>query len=93
MVHDAVTLCEFQKTKGLSQNLRIHQERLFSFLAPILSACIIISSLIHEVTTLMEKLFKFWDHHLSIQIAYLIRKGFLKHVMQAMVHGYERKEF
>jgi len=41
----------------------------------------------------MEKLFKFWDRHLSVQIAYLIKKGFLKHVMQVMVHGYERKEF
>jgi len=65
----------------------------FFFLVPILSACIITSSLIHEVTTLMKQLFKFWDRHLSVQIAYLIKKGFLKHVMQAMVHGYERKEF
>ena len=31
----------------------------FPFLAPILSACIITSSLIHEATTLMERLFKF----------------------------------
>ena len=67
-----------RKTKGSSQNLRIHQERLFSFLAPILSACIITNSLIHEATTLMEKLFKFWERHLSVQIAYLIEKGFLK---------------
>jgi hypothetical protein len=51
------------------------------FLAPILSACIIISSLIHEVTTLIEQLFKFWDRHLLVQIAYLIKKGFLKHVI------------
>jgi len=43
--------------------------------------------------TLKKQLFKFWDHHLSVQIAYLIKKGFLKHVMQAMVYGYERKEF
>ena len=26
----------------------------------------------------MEKLFKFWERHLSVQIAYLIKKGFLK---------------
>ena len=58
-VCNEVTFCEFQETKGSSQNLRIHQERLFSFLAPILSACIITSSLIHEVTTLMEQLFNF----------------------------------
>jgi hypothetical protein len=25
---------------------------------------------------LMEKLFKFWEHHLSIQIICLIKKGF-----------------
>jgi len=31
MVYDEVTFCEFQETKGSSQNLRIHQERLFSF--------------------------------------------------------------
>jgi hypothetical protein len=24
----------------------------------------------------MEQLFKFWDRHLSVQIAYLIKKGF-----------------
>jgi hypothetical protein len=24
----------------------------------------------------MEKLFKFWERHLSVQIAYLIKKGF-----------------
>ena len=41
---------------------------------------------------LWKKLFKFWDRHLSVQIAYLIKKGFLKHIMQAMVHGYEGKE-
>ena len=35
--------------------LRLYQERLFLFLAFILSACIITSSLIHEATTLMEK--------------------------------------
>jgi hypothetical protein len=62
MVCNEVTFSEFQETKGSSQNLRIHQERLF-FLAPILLACIIISSLIHEVTTLMEQLFKFLDRH------------------------------
>ena len=52
------------------------RERLFLFLAFILSTCIMTSSLIHEVTTLMEKLFKFWERHLSVQIAYLIKKGF-----------------
>jgi len=31
MVYDEVTFCEFQKTKDSSQNLRIHQERLFFF--------------------------------------------------------------
>jgi hypothetical protein len=34
------------------------------------------SSLIHEATTLMEKLFKFRERHLSVQIAHLIKKGF-----------------
>jgi hypothetical protein len=56
--------------------LRLYQERLFLFLAFILSICIITSSLIHEVTTLIEKLFQFWERHLSVQIAYLIEKGF-----------------
>jgi len=81
----------FKETRCSNQNLRLYQERLFPFLALIVSTCIITSSLIHEVITLIEKLFKFWERHLSIQIAYLIKKGFWKHVMQAMVHGYERK--
>jgi hypothetical protein len=81
----------FKETRCSNQNLRLYQERLFPFLAPIVSTCIITSSLIHEVTTLMEKLFKFWERYLSVQIAYLIKKGFWKHVMQAMVHGYEKK--
>jgi len=93
MVYDEVTFCEFQKTQGSSQNLRIHQERLFSFWTLILSACIITNSLIPEAMTLMKRLFKLWERHLSVQIAYLIKKGFLKHVMQAMVQGYERKGF
>ena len=58
------------------QDAQLYQERLFLFLAFILSTCIMTSSLIHEVTTLMEKLFKFWERHLSVQIAYLIKKGF-----------------
>jgi hypothetical protein len=41
----------------------------------------------------MEKLFKFWERHLWVQIAYLIKNDFLNHVMQAMVHDYEIKEF
>jgi hypothetical protein len=56
--------------------LRLYQERLFLFLAFILSTCIITSSLIHEVTALIENLFQFWERHLSVQIAYLIEKGF-----------------
>ena len=58
------------------QDAQLYQERLFLFLAFILSTRIMTSSLIHEVTTLMEKLFKFWERHLSVQIAYLIKKGF-----------------
>jgi hypothetical protein len=57
--------CEFQ-----NKMLRLYQERLFVFLAFILSACIITSSLIHEVTTLIEKLFQFWELYLSVQIAW-----------------------
>jgi len=45
------------------------------FLASILSACIT-NSLIHEITTFIKKLFKFWERHLSVQIAYLIKKGY-----------------
>jgi hypothetical protein len=65
-----------KKTKCSSQNLRLYQKRSFPFLALILSVCIITSSLIYEATTLMEKLFQFWERHLSVQIAYLIKKGF-----------------
>ena len=64
IVCDEVTFSEF------------HQQRLFSFLTSILSACIITSSLIRDAMTLMEKLFKFWERRLSVQIAYLIKKGF-----------------
>jgi len=56
--------------------LRLYQERLFLFLAFILSTCTITSSLIHEVKTLIEKLFQFWECHLLVQIAYLIEKDF-----------------
>jgi hypothetical protein len=43
--------------------------------------------------TLMKRLFKLWERHLSAQIAYLIKKSFSKHVMQTMVQDYERKGF
>ena len=69
-------LREFQKKKTPKSTLRLYQERLFLFLALILSACIITHSLIHEVTTLIEKLFKFRERHLSVQIICSIKKGF-----------------
>jgi hypothetical protein len=53
----------------------------FPFLAPILSACIITSSLIHEATTLMERLFKF------LRPLFIGSRLWFK----AMVQGYERK--
>ena len=81
----------YKKQKAQVKTWGFFKKWLLSCLAPILSACIMTSSLIHEATTLMEKLFKFWDHHLSVQIAYLIKKGFLKHVMQAMVYGLWKK--
>jgi len=59
--------CEFQK-QDAKVRPQTYQE--------ILSACIITTSLIHEATTLIEKLFKLWERHLSVQIAYLIEKGF-----------------
>jgi hypothetical protein len=90
---EVIFFYEFQKNKMFKSKLRLYQERLFLFLALILSACIITNSLIHEVTTLMEKLFKFWERYLSVQIVCSIKKGFQEHVMQAMVHGYEKKEF
>jgi hypothetical protein len=74
----------FKETGCPSQKLRIYQEKLF-FWAPILSACIITSSLIHEATTLMEKLFKFWERHLLVQIVYLIKK---KKLLKACNAGY-----
>jgi len=81
----------FNENKKLKSKLEDSSRKFVFFWALILSACIIISSLIHEVMTLMEQLFKFWDHHLSVQIAYLIKRSFFKHVMQAMVHGLWKK--
>jgi len=66
----------FKKQKTQVKTWGFIKKDCFLFFAPILSACIITSSLIHEATTLMEKLFKFWERHLSVQIAYLIKKGF-----------------
>ena len=77
MVYNEVTFCEFQgKRKAQVKTWGFIKKDCFLFLALILSACIITSSLIHEATTLMEKPFKFWERHLSVQIAYLIKKGF-----------------
>jgi hypothetical protein len=59
MVCDEVTFCEFQENKKLKSKLEDSSRNIVFFLAPILSSCIITSSLIHEATTLMEKLFKF----------------------------------
>jgi len=42
---------------------------------------------------LIKKLFQFWEHHLLVQIAYLIKKGFQKHVMQATIHGHKERNF
>jgi len=78
MVCDEVTFCEFQERKGSSQNLRIHQERLFSFLAPMLLACIITSSLIHEATTLMEKTLQVLRSPFIGSDCLLDQKGLLK---------------
>jgi hypothetical protein len=72
-----MTFCEFQEKQGTQVKTRgFIKKWLLSFLAPVLSTCIIRSSLIHEVITLMKKLFKFWERYLSVQIAYLIKKGF-----------------
>jgi len=49
------------------------------------------NSLIHEVMTLMEKLFKFWQLYLSVQIVYLIKKSFLKHVMMLWFMDLKKK--
>ena len=68
----------FKENKRLKSKLEDSSRKIVFFLAPILLACIITSSLIHEATTLMEKLFKFWERHLSVQIVYLIKKGFFK---------------
>jgi hypothetical protein len=60
MVYDEVTFCEFQETKDSSQKLEDSSRKIvFLFFTPILSACIITNSLIHEAMTLMERLFKF----------------------------------
>jgi hypothetical protein len=75
-----------------NQNSRFYQGRVFSFLTPILSACILTSSLIHKAILLWKSFSSFLEHHLSVQISYLIKKGLLKHAMHAMVYGYQRKE-
>ena len=67
----------FRKIKGSSQNLRIHQEILF-FLAPILSSCLITSSLIHEATTLMEKTLQVLRASFIGSNCLLDQKGLLK---------------
>jgi hypothetical protein len=66
--------------------------RKIGFLAPILLAFIITNNLVREAMTLMKNLFKFRESHLSVQIIYLIKKSIEKHIMQVMVHNYERKE-
>jgi hypothetical protein len=66
---------EFQKQNAQVKTQGFIKKGCF-FWAPILSACIITSSLIHETTTLMAKLFKFWERHLSVQTACLIKKVF-----------------
>ena len=77
MVYDEVSFAWISKKKKTPKStLRLYQERLFLFLALILSACIITHSLIHEVTTLIEKLLKFRECHLSVQIICSIKKGF-----------------
>jgi hypothetical protein len=60
IVCDEVTFLGISKqdAKVRTQALSRKVVSLLLFLALILSACIITSSLIHEVTTLMEKLFK-----------------------------------
>jgi hypothetical protein len=60
IVCDEVTFLGISKqdAKVRTQALSRKVVSLLFFLALILSACIITSSLIHEVTTLMEKLFK-----------------------------------
>jgi len=70
IVCDEVTFYEFQEKQGTRvKTWGFTKKDCFFFLAPILSACIVIISLIHEVTTLIKQLFKFWDRHLSVQIA------------------------
>ena len=55
IVCDEVTFYEFQEKQGTRvKTWGFIKKDYFFFLAPILSACIIISSLIHEVTTLMK---------------------------------------
>ena len=74
-----VTFCEFQETRWSCQNLRFYRERLFLFfLALILSACIITSSLIHEVTTLYEKTLQALRAPFIGSNCLLNRKGLLK---------------
>ena len=63
--------CEFQK-----QDAQALSRKVVSFLSIYFINNIITSSLIHEVLTLIEKLFQFWQCHLSVQIAYLIEKEF-----------------
>ena len=64
-----VTFCEFHEKQGTRVKTQgFIKKDCFFFLAPILLSCIVISSFIHEVVTLMEKLFKFWECHLWFRL-------------------------
>jgi hypothetical protein len=94
IVYDEVTFYEFKRKKKQDAQVKTWgfiKKRLV-FLAPILLACIMTNNLVRVAMTLMKNLFKFRESHLSVQIIYLIKKSFEKHIMQVMVHSYERKE-
>jgi hypothetical protein len=60
MVRDKVSLYEIKKKQDAQVKTRCFIKKHCFFWAPILSAYIIISSLIYEATTLMKNLFKFF---------------------------------
>jgi len=63
----------FKKTRYSSQNLRLYEEKLSLLSTYFIS--MYNNQYLSLCTILMERL-KFWECHLSVEIAYLIKKGF-----------------
>jgi hypothetical protein len=75
MVNDKVSFYGFQQQE-IWLKARGFIKKNYLFWAIILSTCIITSNLVREAMTFIKKLFMFWEHHLLIEVACLIKKSF-----------------